>query len=259
MKKAGQRLQLLILFLVLAAGCPGYAGEYRCSGSPSGDVENIERARATVQGTFVRLDRSTLKFEGHIDRGTYEQYLGAIDDDVKTLVVNSSGGDSYDGVRIGLDMAGRNIDVIVDGTACSSAANYLFTAGKRKKICRGFVGFHGNAGAIKDRKALEESLRAAAAKCGVSREEIGKVVEATLAVTDTTVKLEKEFLARLGVSQQLFDITQEDGKGLARDVRLDFEFLLPSIQTMERFGIRGVEGRQDVELAERLGLHVIYY
>lgn len=99
-------LPLAVLFL-LTIGRQTYAGEYPCSGSLDTDLENIKRARARTQGDFVRLDRYTLKFEGHIDRGTYEKYLGAIDDQVRILVINSSGGDSYDGVRIGLDLAKR--------------------------------------------------------------------------------------------------------------------------------------------------------
>jgi hypothetical protein len=153
----------------------------------------------------------------------------------------------------------RNIDVIVDGVAGSSAANYLFTAGKRKTICRGFVGFHGNAGAGKGKKGFEESIRSSAAKTGLDREQIEKAIKETLAVVEATVILEKEFFAKLGISQKLFDISQEDAKGLSQELNLNFEFLLPSIRTMEKFGIGSVEGRQDIELADRLGLRIIYY
>ena len=80
-----------------------------------------------------------------------------------------------------------------------------------------------------------------------------------MAVTEATIKLEKELFGGLGISQKLFDITQEEAKGLPPELNLNFEFLLPSIRTMENFGILNVEGRQDIELAERLGLSVIYY
>ena len=142
-------------------------------------------------------------------------------------MVNSSGGDSYDGVRMGLDLAKRHIDVIVDGVAGSSAANYLFLAGKHKTICRGFVGFHGNARASKDKGALEEFILRVAEKAGMGREQIEKVLNETLAVTDETIKLEQEFYGKLNVSQKLFDITQADAKGLPPEWNLNFEFLLP--------------------------------
>jgi ATP-dependent protease ClpP protease subunit len=256
--KEGHCLILAALF-ILTASCGAYAEGYQCSGSLTTDMENVKRARSIENGTFVRLDKDTLKFEGHINRGTYAKYLEAIDDEVKTLIINSSGGDSYDGVRVGLDMAKRKIDVIVDGVAASSAANYLFTAGKHKTICRGFVGFHGNAGAIKNKKALARSIRASATNAGASREHIAKLLKETMKTTNETAKLEKELFSKLGISQKLFDVTQTESKGLAPELNLAFEFLLPSIKTMKRFGMRHVEGRQDVELAERLGLFVIYY
>lgn len=58
-------------------------------------------------------------------------------------------------------------------------------------------------------------------------------------------------------SQKLFDLTQIEAKGLSQELNLNFEFLLPSLRTMEQFGIRHVEGRQDIELAKRLRLPVI--
>ena len=261
--KRNSRAEKWLLFwavlFILTTGHRIYAAEYQCPGSLKTDLENVQRARAMSPGIFVRLDQNTLKFEGHIDRGTYKSYLDTVDDNVKTLVINSSGGDSYDGVRIGLDLAKRNMEVIVDGVAGSSAANYLFTAGKHKKICRGFVGFHGNAGAAKQKEALEESIRNSAAKTGLNREQIERTVKETLAITEETITLEKEFFTKLGISQKLFDITQLDSKGLDPDMKINFEFLLPSIGTMEKFGIRNVAGQQDIGLAERLGLRIIYY
>lgn len=257
--QTGSCLLLSVIILILTTCHHTYAGEYQCSGSLTTDLENVKRARSIAQGTFVRLDKNTLKLEGHIYRGTYAKYLEAIDEEVKTMIINSSGGDSYDGVRIGLDMAKRNIDIIVDGVAASSAANYLFAAGKRKTICRGFVGFHGNAGAVKDIKALAKSIRVSAAKAGASSEQIAQTLKETIKTTHETVKMEKEFFAKLNISQKLFDVTQTDTKGLPPELNLKFEFLLPSVKTMEKFGIRNVEGRQDVDLAEHLGLSVIYY
>ncbi len=248
-------LLLTAIFLIVVNTPHVFAGGDLCSGTSETDLENVMRARGITQGVFFRIDSKTLKFEGHIDRGTYDKYLEAIDDEVTTMIINSPGGDSYDGVRIGLDMAKRNIDVIVDGVAGSSAANYLFTAGKRKIICRGFVGFHGNAGALYDKKTFEASIRSSV----TDRKQIDKVLKETVATAEATIKLEKELFAKLGISQKLFDITQLNAKGLSPEQNLDFEFLLPSIRTMARFGIHHVEGRQDIDLAERLGLAVIYY
>jgi hypothetical protein len=104
MKINTQREKWLLLFatlFIMATAHHSYAGEYTCSGSLTTALENIKRAKSIAQGTFVRLDKNTLKFEGHIDTGTYAKYLEAIDDDeVQTLIINSSGGDSYNCVHI---------------------------------------------------------------------------------------------------------------------------------------------------------------
>jgi hypothetical protein len=64
------------------------------------------------------------------------------------LVINCLGGDTYSGVKMGLDIQKRKLNVIVEGLAVSSAANYLFLAGEEKIIKNGVVGFHGNAQAL---------------------------------------------------------------------------------------------------------------
>jgi len=235
-------------------------GENKPSLEPSDAVlESINRARAKTEGEFTRLDKQTLKFEGHITNATYKRYLSAMDGDITTLIVNSPGGGTSDGVRIGLDLATRDITVIVDGVAGSSAANYLFTAGKRKVIRNGFVGFHGNATAYNAQTDGEREMALAAKKAGLPEEAIVKMLEDFRKQNRETAALEKEFFKKLGISQRLFDVTQEDGKGLPSAMNMSFEFLLPSVYTMEKFGIRNVVGRQDIGAAEKLGLKVIYY
>ena len=99
-----------------------------------------------TQGTFVRFDKDTLKFEGPIERGTYAKYLEAIDGEVKgnhdyqfiqavTLMIGVA--------RVGLDMAKRNNRCyIVDGVAPGPApANYSFQRGARARQSAVFVGF----------------------------------------------------------------------------------------------------------------------
>lgn len=223
-------------------------------------IQQIQNARSIESGLFTRLDKDILKFEGRISRDSYSKYLKAIDDNVTTMIINSPGGNTYDGVQIGLDMLKRSLTVIVDGVAGSSAANYLFTAGKKKIIRNGFVGFHGNAQAADRKRNLREELMASLGRSGakLSQEQIEAIIAETGAIVAKTIQLEKQFFSQLGISQDFFDLTQEDGKGLPEHLRMNFEFLLPSITTMERFGIRNVTGRQDIETAEKM-MKVIYY
>lgn len=225
-------------------------------------IKRIQYARSISSGIFTRLDKQTLKFEGHINRDTYENYMKAIDPDVTTMIINSSGGNSYEGVLMGIDMAKRNLTVIVDGIAGSSAANYLFVAGTKKVIRNGFVGFHGNARAYAVRGGRDQraDIMASIKKNDIqlSKEQIDTLVNEANAESAKTIQLEKQFFKSLGISQELFDLTQQEGKGLPEHLNMDFEFLLPSNRTMERFGIGNVSGRQDVEVAEQL-MKVIYY
>jgi len=225
-------------------------------------IRRIQYARSITTGIFTRLDKQTLKFEGHINRDTYDNYMKAIDPDVTIIIINSSGGNSYEGVLIGIDMAKRNLTVIVDGVAGSSAANYLFLAGKKKVIRNGFVGFHGNARAysLKGGRDQRADILASIKKTDIklSKEQIDTLVNEAKAESAKTIQLEKQFFESLGISQELFDLTQQEGKGLPEHLKMNFEFLLPSNRTMERFGIRNVSGVQDVEVAEQL-MKVIYY
>lgn len=157
-------------------------------------------------------------------------------------------------------MAKRSLTVIVDGVAGSSAANYLFTAGRQKVIRNGFVGFHGNTQAVASKKNADEELLASISTSGVTftKEQVDAIINDAKATTAKTIQLEKQFFADLGISQKLFDITQQDGKGLPEYLKMNFEFLLPSVRTMEYFGIRNVSGHQDIETAEQM-MKVIYY
>jgi hypothetical protein len=78
-------------------------------------------------------------------------------------------------------------------------------------------------------------------------------------VQQETINLEKEFYKKLDISQQLFDITQTDGKGLAPELKEGFDFLLPSPATMKKFKIKNVSGGQNIQLAEEVGIKVIYF
>ncbi|MFH1389294.1 MAG: hypothetical protein ABIH56_00990 [Candidatus Margulisiibacteriota bacterium] len=211
---------------------------------------------ARQAGKFIRLSPETLKFEGYIVRESYPEYLKNIDDRVKVLLVNSPGGDTYSGVKMGLDIMRRKLTVIVEGTAASSAANYLFLGGEEKIIAKGFVGFHGNSRAMVAQAGGFDKLK----KEMQARYKISDEYFATFKrEQEETIGLEKEFYGKINVSQKLFDLTQEPGKGVSVASGEGFDFLLPSLRTMEDYGIKNVSGAQDVDLAEKLGIKVIYY
>ena len=172
------------------------------------------------------------------------------------LVINCLGGDTYSGVKMGIDIQKRKLKIIVEGFAVSSAADYLFLAGKEKIIKNGVIGFHGNAQAVlKQAGGFDSMKKEMKEKYKVSDE----YFETFEKEQQETIKLEKEFYKKLDIPQQLFDITQTDGKGLASELKEDFDFLLPSLVTMKKFNIKNISGEQNIPLAEAVGIKVIYW
>ncbi|MBU0573080.1 MAG: hypothetical protein KKH83_01230 [Candidatus Margulisbacteria bacterium] len=242
---------LTLLFCALSCFCSARAAE---NDELLAKIKVIRENK--IAGTFERVSPDTLKFEGYIDKDSYQKYRMYIDDDVTTFIINSPGGDTNSGVKMGLDMLTRNLNVVIEGVAASSAANYLFLAGARKTIKQGFVGFHGNSQALVADAGgfdgLKEDMRQQYKVTNEYFEKFKKEIEESIA-------LEKEFYGRLDISQDLFDITQEPGKGMPVEEGQGFDFLLPSPDTMKCFGIKNVYGHQDVGFAEDLGIKVIYY
>lgn len=201
--------------------------------------------------------------EGGIESGTYEEYLDHIDDDITIFVVNSTGGCSNNGVKIGLDILERNLTVIVEGLAASSAANYIFLAGKEKIIKQGFVAFHGNASAFIKSEGWENvkvqlynSAKEAFFQDDIDFEELFQNFKKE---TEETIMLEQIFLERINVSQDFFDLTQSYHKGLDKNMDYRFDFLIPSADTLKKWNVSDVTGVSDVSMAEKLGISVIYY
>lgn len=242
---AGRMLVLLawLLCLFSVSGC-----------SPATATESSEQPPPY---RFVRVDDQTLRFEGEITGTTFDEYQRTVDDKVRVLVVKSGGGDTFSGVRMGLDIHRRGLKVVVDTIAGSSAANYLFLAGKEKVIQNGFVGFHGNVRAGFNQRFggrydalcrfLEETNPPGTVDC-----------QTAIRRNEEMLRLEEQFLKEVGVPQTFFDLTQEAGKGLRPELDEKFAFLLPSPSTMKKFSITNVTGEQNISIAER-HLKVIYW
>jgi len=243
----------VFLILVLFA-FPSFAGtlsgaEYKSNITQEDlTLKIMKLKKEKAPGQFTRINKNILKFEGYIVRDSYSEYLKNIDNDVKMLVINCLGGDTYSGVKMGLDIQERKLDVIVEGLAVSSAANYLFLAGEEKIIKNGVVGFHGNAQALLKQIGGFEKLK--------------KEMKEKYKVSDeyfNTFKKEQQETIKLDIPQQFFNITQTKNIGLAPELKEDFDFLLPSLGTMKKFNIKNVLGIQNIPLAEAVGIRVIYW
>ncbi len=97
----------------------------------------------------VRVENNTIFYNGDISKKSWEAFSNAVANktitDVRKIVINSGGGDTIYGRKLGAWVLKRNMIVEVEGGCFSSCANYVFVAGRKKLIRQGaFVGWHGS-------------------------------------------------------------------------------------------------------------------
>jgi len=180
------------------------------------------------------MDDYTVALTGSIDSGSLFRFELVFDEQVETVLLNSGGGYTYEALQIGRVLKDAGVDVVVDGICLSSCANYLFTAGRRKTIRDGVVGFHGNTRASLGPGGIDGAVR------NLSSDVNDTAREAYRAELEQTLTWERAFFADLGIDQALFERTQRPDKGM--DDGKIYAFLLPTPATFTRYGIRNVEG-----------------
>lgn len=204
-----------------------------------------------LAGTWERVNGTTLRFSGHIQSGDLESLERILKPEDRTLYLDSRGGDAEVGVRLALKILPNKMTVIVDGFCASSCANYLFTAGYKKEIHKGWVGYHGNMTAMLA-KDWDELVKEMKEKYNLTDEQIEEMHQRLLKSSE----LEKNYFASIGVSQSLFDRTQTPDKGMGNGI--GYTFLVPKPETFERYGILNVSGSQDLTYGAELGLNNLY-
>lgn len=93
----------------------------------------------------IALTGTTLAFRGNISLRSHAALLAAAGTaPVRTLLIQSGGGEVGNAMDIARWVHRNGIDVVVDGTCFSSCANYIFPAGRSKRIAAGgLVAWHG--------------------------------------------------------------------------------------------------------------------
>ncbi|QRP63091.1 hypothetical protein I6J77_13320 [Rhodanobacter sp. FDAARGOS 1247] len=101
---------------------------------------------------WTRSSSSTIRFEGDIEKGSYEQYLAVARGGFTRVLLNSSGGYPSVALKIARDIQGRpDVEIDVKGVCISACASYLAIAGKRLNIeCDSVVAWHGGLGKAED-------------------------------------------------------------------------------------------------------------
>ncbi len=200
---------------------------------------------------WSRVSEDTIKFVGKIEEGEVDRYKAVASAKDSILIVDSDGGDVEAGVRLGMELVSKKLTIIVDGLCASSCANYVFTAGAKKEVKRGFVGYHGNITSFlaNDWEKIASALRNEGT---VSEQQILNLRHRF----DVSAKIEQDFLKLTGVSQKLFDKTQlrDKGNGKGRN----YNFLIPKVESFAQYGITNVAGTQDPKFNKDLGLENLY-
>ena len=201
-------------------------------------------------GVWTRTDSHSIRFEGYITAGDSEALDIILRSNDKILFVNSKGGDAEVGLQLAIKLFPNKLTIIVDGNCASSCANYLFTAGAKKEIKKGWVGYHGNMTAL---LAMDwgKNAREMKVKNGLTDKQIESFHSHLLELA----QLEKKYLATIGVNQSLFNRTQSEDKGMGDGK--SYTFLCPKPETFELYGIKNVTGHQDIVYESLPGLNNI--
>ena len=215
-----------------------------------GPPEEADRATLTIEG-------STVVMGGGIDVGFYEQFLAVVrgrEDEITTLRVNSGGGVTDEGIKLGAWIFEHNVDVVVDGLCFSSCANYIFTAGRNKTIMAdSIVGWHGSEQqdehiarglGITAEELLGREYDMSASDWGETPSPEGRrsFVEETLADRPAAVREERAFLERIGVSVDalVYGFLPDQFEGYYVNASEQVTGWTFSIEDMASFGIDNV-------------------
>lgn len=114
---------------------------------PAGTLADIAQPSPSSYGD-VYIDGSTAYYIGGITDWSVRllvELAAETDTAIDTLVINSQGGYTSSGRRLGQWVHEQGITVVVDELCFSSCANYVFTAAPKKIIRDGaYVGWHGS-------------------------------------------------------------------------------------------------------------------
>jgi hypothetical protein len=146
---------MLLLAVALSASADPVA-----NASPAADLALVA---ATVEPAVVRIEGDTLVYRGNLSQASSRSWQRAVDGlppgQLARIVIASGGGDTVEGRRLGRWVRQMNLVVEVDTICFSSCADYIFPAGRARRIRDGaIVGWHGN----------ERSLEVQAARAGLS-------------------------------------------------------------------------------------------
>ena len=213
-------------------------------------AEEMGQATLSVEG-------STVVMIGDLDDGFYESFLSFVrgrENEITTLRVNSGGGITDEGIKLGHWIFEHRVDVVVDGLCFSSCANYIFTAGRNKTIMAdSIVGWHGSEQqdehiarglGLTVEELLAKQYDESVAEWGESPSPEGRrqFVEEVLSGRPAAVGEEQAFLEKVGVSVDalVYGFLPDQFEGYFVNASGEIDGWTFSIEDMARFGIGNV-------------------
>lgn len=196
-----------------------------------------------IAGEWKLIDNKTLSFKGNITNNEYTIFLPFYKKSINKLILNSRGGETYAALQIANKLLGQIELVEIYNICASSCANYLFVLGEKKVINQdSLVGYHGNVTAtMENRSALRNQMYSQ----GLSENQIDNLFKNYF---EPQVELEREFYSKLGISQDLFDRSYQEDKGMNDGKK--YALLAPTKETFRRYGIFNIYGKQSSKQAK---------
>ena len=159
-----------------------------------------------------------------------------------TLIVTSQGGDVASALRLGDAVHSLGADVTVETVCMSSCANYVFAAGKEKRILPGaLVVWHGSVlqRDFRERVQRYEALLGFAKERELSPAEAQemKALEVDAPFLKSIQQTQAQFFARVGVDERITRLGQEPQQ-IAENWTV-------GVSTMDLFGLRRVFAPND--------------
>lgn len=198
-------------------------------------VPAVAQKNPTYASPEIRVDADAIYYSGPINPAGVARALSYVETQVyKVLHINSRGGEIVSAMDFGEAIYKYGLDVVVTNLCNSSCANYIFSAGKNKKIeAGGFVMWHGDTrqrNFMQDQELLEK--KALSEGHNMTENEWQR-----LKYSQKSVVKQDYFYKTIGIDGRIARIGQE----IDNPVRL----WALSVQKMALFGITNVSAPID--------------
>jgi hypothetical protein len=235
-----QKIRCLLAPLLLS-GCAAEMG-----GPGPISEASVKHGDADAPGYGWRVEADdTLAFSGQIDGSTSMRFMQLVTDRVRTVVVNSAGGEVAAAVDVAMEIYRRRISLVIRGYCLSSCANYWATAAERVTLDNGFLGFHGN---LTSCVALSGGIDAYVRK-DLPSDAPDEKIENVTRLVEESMRAEDRYYTARGIDPLVIITSARPDKGLG-DSRV-YALIAPTPAELKQWGVNIVAGEQSRQMIAR--------